>query len=311
MRVLITGGLGFIGTNLCLKCIDLGWETVVVDSGKTKDHKIRKQIIFNRGNPKIYEQNLKSFLITSKFKDFDVIFHLAAQPSVPYSVEQPYKSFVNNINDTTLLLITESLNKMPDVKFVFSSSAAVYGNVSYFPIDENAETKPSSPYGLHKLFGEQLFRLHANLNNLNSICLRYFNAYGPYQFANGPYATAISSWLNCIKNNHSLRKDGTGEQTRDMVYVDDIVSANILAATNDRRFLGDAVNIASGIEMSNNQILDMLRNKFDIEIENAPARIGDIQRSCASIHKAKILLNYEPKYSFADGLAATIDSLSI
>ena len=102
MRVLITGGLGFIGTNLALRCLSLGWETVIVDNGASKYHTFRKNLIYTAGNPKIYQENLKSFLITSKFKKFDVIFHLAAQPSVLYSMEQPYKSFVNNVDDTKI-----------------------------------------------------------------------------------------------------------------------------------------------------------------------------------------------------------------
>lgn len=311
MRVLITGGLGFIGTNLALRCMSLGWEVVIVDSGKTENHAKRRKILHEHGALKIHNIELKNFLITSKYKNFDVIFHLAAMPSVLYSIEEPYKSFKNNVDHTTLMLLTELQADSNVKRIVFASSAAIYGNKVSYPTIEESVPNPESPYGLHKLMGEQLLKLNCKLSDVDAVSLRYFNVYGPYQLTNGPYATAVSAWLQNIKSNQPLRKDGTGEQTRDMVYVADVVSANILAATYSERLNGECFNIASGCEVSNNQILDMLRQKFEFTIQQAPFRAGDIMRTHPSIDKAIKILGYKPQYDFATGLQLTIDSIFV
>jgi UDP-glucose 4-epimerase len=309
MRVLITGGLGFIGCNLAIRCLSYGWEVVIVDNGKTENHLQRKKIILQKGSPKIYNTNLKNFLITSKYKNFDVVFHLAALPSVLYSVEEPYKSFKNNVDQTTLMMLTEANETSKIGRIVFASSAAIYGNNVTFPTLENSTPNPESPYGLHKLMGEQLLKLNCKYSNIDAVSLRYFNVYGPYQYNTGPYATAVSAWLQNIKNNLPLRKDGTGEQSRDMVYVEDIVSANILAAQYPNKLNGECFNIASGSEISNNQILDLLAKRFSFNIQQAPFRAGDIMRTCPSIEKAKSILGYKPEYAFETGLEHTINSL--
>ena len=309
MRVLITGGLGFIGTNLAIECLSKGWQVVIVDNGKQITNQIRKSIIQQYGSPKIYQTSVKNFVITNKYKDFDVVFHLAALPSVLYSIEQPLKSFKNNVTETTLMLLTEAKDDANIRRIVFASSAAVYGNACEFPIREDAIKNPISPYGMHKLHGEQILRIHGRLKDIDTVSLRYFNVYGPYQLSNGPYATVVSAWLHNIKDNLPLRKDGSGEQTRDMVYVQDIVKANILAAEYADTFNGDAINIASGSEISNNQILEMLSTKFKFSIQQAPFRPGDILKTHPCIEKSRRMLNFQPEYNFSDGLEKTIKSI--
>lgn len=311
MRVLITGGLGFIGSNLAIKCLQLGWDVVIVDNGKDKEHEVRKNIISGFGNYKLYKENLKSFVITSKFNNFDVVFHLAAMPSVSYSVEKPYVSFKNNVQDTTLIMLSEITKSTNIGRIVFASSAAVYGNTTVFPTTEDTQKKPESPYGLQKLICEQLIELGSRTQGFDAVSLRYFNVYGPYQYLTGAYATSVSAWLNAIKNNKPLRKDGTGEQSRDMVYVEDIVQANILAATYQGKLNGMPINIASGKEISNNEILGMITSRFNVDIEQAPFRPGDVMRTCPSIQLARKVLGYEPKFTFEEGLHRTIDSLGL
>jgi len=311
MRVLITGGLGFIGTNLALKCLSLGWEVVIVDSGKTEHHKARREILSKAGNVKVHNQELRSFLITSKFDNFDVVYHLAALPSILYSVERPYASFKNNVQETLVMMLGEIARTSNIGRIVFASSAAVYGNTDVFPTTEDSLKKPESPYGLQKYVCEQLLELYSRKYGIDSVSLRYFNVYGPYQYATGAYATAVSAWLGAIKAGQSIRKDGTGEQSRDMVYVDDIVQANILAGTCDKKLNGIALNIASGNEISNNYILDLLGERFKFEIQQAPFREGDILRSCASIALAKEHIGYIPSVSFEQGLETTIKSLGL
>jgi len=311
MRVLITGGLGFIGTNLAIKCISLGWEVVIVDSGKTEHHKIRKDLISKCGYCKIYNQKLSSFVITSKFDNFDAVFHLAAFPSVLYSVERPYASFKNNVQETIVMMLSELYKANNIKKIVFASSAAVYGNTNIFPTTEYSEKNPESPYGLQKLIGENLFELYSRKFDIDSVSLRYFNVYGPYQYNTGAYATAVSAWLNAIKTGEPLRKDGTGEQSRDMVFVEDVVQANILAATCSKKLNGSAINIASGTEVTNNYILDCLSKKFSFKIEQAPFRMGDVMRTCPSIKLANDIIGYKPTVSFEEGLEKTIQSLGL
>lgn len=309
MRVLISGGLGFIGTNLAIRCLSLGWEVVIVDNGKTQNHLLRKKIINQYGAPKVHNIELKNFSITSKYKNFDVVFHLAALPSVLYSIEEPYKSFKNNVDQTTLMLLTELNDDSKIGRIIFASSAAIYGNNVTYPTLETSTPNPESPYGLHKLMGEQLLALQCKLRDIDTVSLRYFNVYGPYQYNTGPYATAVSAWLHNIKNNLPLRKDGTGEQSRDMVFVDDVVSANILAAQYSGKLRGECFNIASGAEITNNQILEKLATRFKFEITQAPFRAGDIMRTKPSIEKACKVLNYKPQIDFDRGLQLTIDSM--
>ena len=309
MRVLITGGLGFIGSHLAKRCLSLGWDTVIVDNGKKDEHYFREKIIRKHGFVKIHRTSVKNFVISNKCQNFDVIFHLAALPSVTYSIENPYKSFKNNVDETTLMLVTETRADANIGKIVFASSAAVYGNVDTFPTLETQEKNPISPYGLQKLIGEQILAMHGALRGIDVVSLRYFNVYGPYQLTHGPYATAVSSWLHCIQNNLPLRRDGTGEQSRDMVYVEDVVSANILAATSNTKFNGESFNIASGTEISNNQILDILKQKFVFDINEAPFRLGDIMRTSPSIDKARTIFNYTPEYDFTTGLDITIEKM--
>jgi UDP-glucose 4-epimerase len=155
---------------------------------------------------------------------------LAALPSVSYSIEEPYKSFKNNVDQTTLMLFTEAKQNSNIKRIVFASSAAVYGNTSHFPTHEDEKLQPESPMDCINRLASNLMKLHGKLSNIDTVSLRYFNVYGPHQLSSGPYATAVSAWLHNINNNLPLRKDGTGEQSRDMVFVEDVVQANIFGS---------------------------------------------------------------------------------
>lgn len=312
MRVLITGGLGFIGTNIALKCISLGWEVVIVDNGTSENHNKRKLLLNDAGKVKVYNQNLNHYVMTSKFNNFDVVFHEAALPSVFYSVERPYLSFKNNVQETTVVMLDEICRGKKKIgRIVFASSAAVYGNSDVLPTIESATKSPESPYGLQKLICEQLLDLSCRSCDVDTVSLRYFNVYGQYQYNKGTYATAVSAWLNSIKDREPVRKDGTGEQSRDMVYVDDVVNANILAATNSSPLKGIALNIASGEAVSNNYILDSLKKKFNFKIQEAPFREGDVMKTLASIELAEKTIGYKPQVSFDEGLEKTIRSMNL
>jgi len=182
----------------------------------------------------------------------------------------------------------------------------VYGDAIEIPTPENCEKAPQSPYGLQKWMVEEFLKMSSNLYGTDAVCLRYFNVYGPMQLGDSPYSTAISSWCNRVKRCEPLRSDGDGEQTRDMVFVTDVVRANILAATREERFAGEVINIGTGKSVSNNQILQLFKKKFkDIEINHAPARQGDIRDTQALNSKAKHLLAWVPQVGLEEGLKLT------
>lgn len=302
MKVLITGGTGFIGSNLAIACHDKGWTTTIID---------REQRnwtgICDKRNICFYKNDFASNIMLEVVRDsrFDIIFHLAALPRVSYSVEHPAETNDENVQKTVQLLEVAKGNVG---RFIFASSCAVYGNTDILPTDETVPCSPQSPYALQKIHCENYLKIFHDMFRMRTVALRYFNVYGPNQQGDSPYATAIASWLHAIKNGQPMRKDGTGEQSRDMVYVGDVVEANILAATAGKNFCGDIYNIGSGTSISNNEILAMLKEKFpDHPVTNAPFRLGDIMRTQANITKAQSELGYEPKTSFEDGLKLTLE----
>jgi UDP-glucose 4-epimerase len=173
-------------------------------------------------------------------------------------------------------------------------------------VREDAPKRPLSPYGWQKGAVEDFLRLAASLYGMESICLRYFNVFGPRQPGNSAYSTAIAAWCDKMTAGSPLRFDGDGTQTRDMIFVKDVVNANILAATVTQRLAGETVNIGTGRETSNNQILDIFKKTFkNVNIEYAPKRVGDIDRIYAGVQRAKDVLGFESKTDLETGLNAT------
>ena len=167
---------------------------------------------------------------------------------------------------------------------------------------------PQSPYAWQKSCIEDLISLFSKLYNLDAVSLRYFNVFGPGQFGDSAYSTAISAWCHAIKNGTALRKDGTGEQSRDMCYIDNVVDANIMALRFPGYFNGNRYNIACGERVTNNEILDFLRNKIkDIKIHEAPFRAGDVMHTLADIEDSCQVLGYSPKIKFWEGLEKTLE----
>jgi len=325
-RALVTGGCGFIGSNLVHGLSERGWKVDVVDD-MSNGHlefleSLKLKIVpgFLVGQ---YEENYEnsrsdgtvlvieadieheSVLQRVKRGRYDVIFHLAANPRVAQSVENP--AHTTDVNCTRTLSLIEAVRDCSTpVRFVFSSTCALYGNVAILPTDEFSIPNPSSPYGLQKRFVEEYIRIATDLHGIDAVSLRYFNVYGPRQVADSAYATAITAWCNRVKDGQSLRSDGDGEQSRDMVFVDDVVRANILAATREEKFKGETINIGSGKRYTNNQILDMFRGRFgNISVTNAPPRPGDVRHTQADITKAAKLLSFVPQVSLEEGLNRT------
>jgi UDP-glucose 4-epimerase len=291
MKILVTGGAGFIGSNLVDKLIDEGYEVFVIDNLSTgKKENINKKALFY----KVDICHLDKIL--HLFKGIDYVFHLAANPRVVFSVKNPIESHKVNVNGTLNVLYASYKNKIK--RLIFASSAAVYGDIKKLPLKENMTPKPISPYGLHKLIGEYYCQLFSNLYNLETVCLRYFNVYGPRMDPNGPYALVIGKFLKLRKENKPLTIYGDGKQTRDFIYVDDIVKANILAMKSKKVGKGEVINICSGKNYSINYIAKLIGGKKIY----LPARKGEMKHTLGDNSLAKKLLGWKPEISLEEGI---------
>ena len=304
-KVLITGGLGFIGSNLVDR-LRKDCEIVVVDDLSSSRDDWKEIIERNKeveyvescyADPKILERVASS--------EFDFIFHIAAVPRVLYSVENPVETTENNVMKSVMLIHSAVLGKVK--RLIFSSSSSVYGGAEVLPTPVDCEKDPKSPYAWHKSTIEDYIKMSSELYNTDMISLRYFNVFGPGQFGGSAYSTAVSAWCYAIKNNLSLRKDGTGEQSRDMCYIDNVVEANVLSMNSKKKFAGECLNVACGDRVTNNEILEFLKSKNpDIKIQKAPFRLGDVMHTQADITETQKILGYNPSVLFWEGMEKTL-----
>lgn len=305
-RVLVTGGCGFIGSNLSAALDSKGFKVTIVDNLNSPRADYKKFLCENKGLTFIKECfSSDTVLDMIKKNNFDFVFHVAAIPRVVYSVENPFETTDVNVSKTVKLLEACCGNIS---RFVFSSSSSVYGGAETLPTPTSHLKDPKSPYAWQKSSIEDIIKIMCNLNGLDAVSLRYFNVFGPGQFGDSAYATAVSAWCHAIKNKKSLRKDGTGEQSRDMCYVDNVVQANILSIQRTDSFSGECLNVACGDRTSNNEILQFLENSFgSLEIKEAPFRPGDVMHTQADISLTQELIGYEPKVRFWEGLERTLE----
>tara|TARA_R110001592_G_scaffold7371_2_gene41329 strand:+ start:982 stop:1875 length:894 start_codon:yes stop_codon:yes gene_type:complete len=248
-KVIVTGGAGFIGSNLVDELIKQEIEVIVLDNLSTgKQENINPRAVFYECD--VSKMPMDTF--TYLFKDIDTVFHLAATPQVQYSVENPLDH--NNLH--SLINMLEVSRILGVKRFVFSSSSAVYGNPKYTPIDENHPTNPLSPYALHKLIGEQYCKLYSDIYNLDTVSLRYFNIYGDRMPKEGAYKSVISVFKEQY-NKQPLNIVNDGEQKRDFIHVNDIIQANLLVANSTKNHKGDIFNVGTGQAYTVNEIADM------------------------------------------------------
>ena len=277
MKALVTGGAGFIGSNLVDKLLEDKHDVVVFDNETANTH----DGYYWNDNAENYHvdlsKNRSSNLLQTYCRDVDCIFHMAADISVQYSIESPFESYSNNIN--SLFNVLEFAKRYKIGKVVFSSSAAVYGVTDKVCVETDA-TDPLNAYALSKLNGEQIMKMYHDLYGISTVSLRYFNVYGPRQSNTGQYAPVVGIFQKQKEQNSALTIVGDGEQTRDFVHVSDIVSANMLVADKD---VHGVYNVGTGVEYSVNQIANMIS---DIQ-GNLPARVGEARRSVADISKIK------------------------
>ena len=321
-KALVTGCCGFIGGHLTRMLVKEGWDVTGVDDLSNGDPSILDDIGVRCVPPSLlpmYEkQNIdaqKTLVITGDFAhecvlmkvaegEFDVIFHLAANPRVEYSVKNPASTTYTNVQKT-IELMTAAVEKID--RFVFASSSAIYGNGVLLPTEEDERKSPQSPYALQKLVVEQFGKMYNDLYDLDFVGLRFFNVYGPGQLGSSPYSTAISAWCDKLKNNEPLRSDGDGEQSRDMVYVEDVASALIACANREQNFGFGVYNVGAGDSLTNNEILNGLRDYFPkLKINHAPERKGDVKHTLADVNKIKHEVGFSPSVKFWHGLKETL-----
>ena len=306
-KFLITGGAGFIGSNIAERLIKDGHYVRVLDdfsSGKEENLAFAKGL--GKDKFELIKGDIRDKATCDKACEaIDYVLHQAALRSVPKSMKDPESYNDVNINGTLFMLQAASKNKVK--RFVYASTSSIYGDVDTFPEKEDFLPKLISPYALSKLAGEYYCRIFSEFFNVETACLRYFNVFGPRQALDDEYAVVIPKFIHCILHDEQPPIFGTGKQSRDFTYIDNVVEANILAATTPK-IKHEVFNVANG---KDNTVLELaiLLNKIigkNIEPKYLPTRPGDVFRTCADITKIKKVLNFKPKVGFEDGLRRTV-----
>jgi len=310
MKVLVTGGAGFIGSNLVDKLISMDKDIIVLDnfddyySPEIKRKNIQQNI--DTKKIKLIKDDIRNDKVLNDIlKDVEVVFHLAARPGVRSSIKNPKIYHEVNVSGT-LNLLNACLNSNVK-KIIYSSSSSVYGEIEYLPIDEKHPTKPISPYGMTKLAGEEYCRVFSKVYGLNIISLRYFTVFGHRQRPD----MGIAKFTKSLLQNESPEIYGDGEQTRDFTYIDNVVDANILALKNNTKW--DIFNIGGGQRITVNELIKML-NKIcstNIKPTYTSKKVGDINHTWANIEKAKKLLKYEPKIDIKTGVKKYVEWIKL
>ncbi|PLX26228.1 LPS biosynthesis protein WbpP [Candidatus Parcubacteria bacterium] len=303
--VLVTGGAGFIGSNISAELIKRGYNVKVLDNLSTGHlenlESIKDKIKFIKGDINDHD------LLLQELKDVDFVLHQAALPSVPRSVDAPLDSHLHNATGTINLL--EAAKKSGVKRVVCASSSSVYGDAKEEYKSENLPNLPLSPYAVAKMMNEHYCRVFSQLYGIETVSLRYFNVFGPNQDPQSDYAAVIPLFIKAILKDKQPTIFGDGSQSRDFTYVQNNVEANILAMTSDKVGQGEAINIACGKSYTLIELIDTINKILDKDIKAnfSDPRPGDIKHSLADISRAKELLGYEAKFDFAEGLKQTID----
>jgi UDP-glucose 4-epimerase len=305
IKVVITGGAGFIGSHIAEYWLGQNAEVHIIDnlrSGHMKNIEILKNVTFH--NCSITDRDA----VFEILQNASYIHHLAAMISVPESIQKPLECV--EINVRGLINVLDAAVRHNVKKIVHSSSAAIYGDNPESPKYTDMRPMPKSPYGITKLDGEFYLQVYQENSDLKTTSLRYFNVFGPRQDPKSQYAAAIPIFINKALRNEPLTIYGDGEQTRDFIYVKDVVKANVLAATN--LAVSGVFNVALGktttIKNIANDILELTKSKSEIIYQ--PERAGDIKHSHASIERTVAELSFNPQFELYDGIHETIEYYS-
>jgi len=300
-QILVTGGAGFIGSHLVEKLLELGFFVKILDNfstGKLENlaHLDQNKIQIIKGDVSHFEE------IFEAAQNVEAIYHEAALVSVPLSIQNPQLSF--QINSLGSFNVFETARRLNISKIIYASSAAVYGTNQNLPLKETELCEPLSPYALEKHYTEQLAHLYFHLYGISSVGLRYFNVYGERQDPTSPYSGVISIFVDKLLKNQQITIFGDGEQTRDFIYVKDVISANILALEYSEKN-AQIFNVGTQTSITINKLLFVLQTQLKTSIipTYQPNRSGDIKDSCANNSKLKETLHWNPQFSIEEGFA--------
>ena len=317
--ILVTGCAGFIGSNFVKQFSAEGGsatggkkefpKTTIVgidDFSTGRKSALDKSIIFYEGS--ILDEKLLEKIFKKHQPEY--VFHFAALQRVSYSVENPLQTTLVNVGGTVALLEAAKNHKVK--RFIYSASSAAYGGAKILPTKESENSpNPQSPYALQKYIGESFCQLFSNLYDLDTVCLRYFNVFGPGQYGDSPYSTVVSAWLEALyfPKKKLAFIEGDGNQSRDFCYVDNVVQANILAMQFKKKFNGEMFNIAHGERTTVNEVKRLIEKYTGkkLHLEKHPPRVGDVRHTHADISKARKWFGYQPKIKFEEGLKRTIN----
>ena len=298
-KAVITGGAGFIGSNLSQALVAAGWETHIIDT----DPSFRKDTLPKEATLHVVDVR-STDAAQAIMEGADVVFHTAAVPRVPYSLEHPVETTDQNVTGTVSALTAAARAKVR--RFIYSASGSAYGEQKTLPLVETMVANPVNPYGLQKYVGELFAKLWSETYGIETVSLRYFNVYGPGMDPNGPYALAIGKFALARRNNEPITIFGDGTVTRDFTHVSDVVRANMLAVKSPNVGEGEVINIGAGRNVSIKALAEM----FGGEIVYAPPRI-EAHDSLADNRKARELLGWEPQVRLEDGIMALKQEMKI
>ena len=304
MKVLVTGGAGFIGSHLVDKLLEDNNEVIIIDNfsnGKKENldhHKENKNLkVFNKD---ICDENIEEL-----FEGVKIVYHLAALSRVQYSIDNPKKTTKTNIGG--ILNLLEICRKKRIKRFVYSSSSSIYGDQNKLPLKEEMVPNPMSPYALQKLTGEHYCKVYHLVHGIETISLRYFNVFGPRQDPEGGYACLIPKSIKLTLENKKPTINGDGEQTRDFSFVNDIVNANILAGeTTNKEAFGKAFNIGNSNNISINEVVKTIIGDKNIKPTHLPPVI-EPKDTLADASFAKKILGWQPNNKFTDSIKKTME----
>ena len=305
-KVLITGAAGFIGSNMVKFLLEnTNYHIVGVDNfqgGTSNQEFIENLYIKNKDRFNFLVKNFSEV----DMLDIDIVYHFAATPRVLFSVENPIDTNENNVNNTLKLL--NNCKKGGVKRFIFSSSSSVYGEIDSFPTKESHIKTPKSPYALQKSIIEDYCRLWSELYDMDTVCLRYFNVYGPNQYAMNAYSTVISAWIRGYIENENIRLDGDGSQSRDFTYVTDVCNANYIVGESNVKFNGKCLNAAGGNNYSLNEIKDIIENLSDNRpsIDSKGTRAGDVLKTHSDSSEIE-KIGFKAKEELKNGIKKTYE----
>ena len=313
-KVLVTGGAGFIGSNLCENLLEHGNKVTCMDNFLT-GKKSNIAHLIRHGNFTLLEGDIRNPHDCNKATDgIEIVLHQAALGSVPRSINDPLTT--NEININGFLNMLYASKEQGVKRFVYAASSSTYGDSKELPKKEEVIGMPLSPYAVTKYVNELYAHVFSNLYGMETIGLRYFNVFGRKQDPNGAYAAAIPKFIKAFMNHESPKINGDGSQTRDFTYIDNVIQANHLAgSTQNKDAINKVFNIACGdqsILLDLVENLKLLLSNFDskiasVKITHGPERVGDVKHSLASIEKAQTLLNYQPTHNVSKGLNEAIE----